>query len=81
MYFIVRFSEANVVVIVPQVWILDIERHWEKFVNFSMNKNQKFLCFYSVDMNAAPDFTTAKIRNFPATGLYEANLLYYKGKN
>lgn len=90
MFFIAYFNVPKVSVIVPKSWILDIDSHWEKFVNKSINRNQKFLCFYSTESGAidadgkpnvefAPDFTLPQNPTFPTKGCYTVNLNFYKG--
>lgn len=83
--------EPMVHVIVPITWIEDIDSHWEKFVNESINRNQRFKVFYSQeadatddfgwpDLSYVPNFTVAIDPQFPATGCYKAKLVAYKGK-
>lgn len=91
MYFIVYFLAPKIHVIIPQTWIHGIKDHWEKFVNNSINKNQKFVCYYSQCTEAmnegrpnadfVPDFSLRLDPNFPADGCYVAKLLLYKGKS
>lgn len=52
MYFIAFFIGPQISVIIPKSWILDIDENWEKFVNHSLNRNQKFVCFFSKQANA-----------------------------
>lgn len=95
MFFIAYFIDAKVHVIVPKTWVFEIDKHWEKFVNRSINRNQKFLCFYSEESDATiyreglgyepngnfiADFSLPKIKDFPRKGLYEANLFHFKCK-
>lgn len=42
-------------VVIPAEWIYDIENHFEKFINFSLNSNQWFLCYYTTKPNAFSD--------------------------
>lgn len=89
MYFIAHFAVPKMHVIVPKTWVMGIENHWEKFINNSINKNQKFLCFYSERPEAmnqgkpnagfVPDFNLGLNHVFPADGCYIANLVLYKG--
>lgn len=90
MYFVVQFLDPKMCSIVPKTWIKDIDAHWEKFVNRSINRNQKFLCFYSEKPEAldddmrpngkfAPNFNAGLSENFPDEGCYYANLIWYKG--
>lgn len=60
-YYVVFLLEQRKHVVVPAIWIKDIQKHVEKFLNNSLNRSQKFLCFYRPDdgrpdANAAPDF-------------------------
>lgn len=89
MYFIAHFLESRIHVIVPQTWVHAIDEHWEKFINNSINKNQKFICFYSERPEAmiqgrpndkfVPNFSLGLNHRFPEDGCYMANLLMYKG--
>lgn len=94
MYFIAYFVAPKLHVIVPKAWVFEIDKHWEKFVNKSINRNQKHLCFYSERPGAMidredqvkepvvsfnPDFNLAEENIFPAEGCYVANLICYKG--
>lgn len=47
MYFLAYLVSSKLNVIVSKTWIYDIDTHWQKFVNNGINRNQKFLCFYS----------------------------------
>lgn len=44
-YFVVFLREKKKYVVLPVNWIKDIENHFEKFVNNSLNTSQLFLCF------------------------------------
>lgn len=94
MYFIAYFDVPKLHVIIPKTWIMEVDKHWEKFVNNSINRNQKHLCFYSErpgamidreddekepDTNYVPDFTLDRCNIFPTEGCYTANLVTYKG--
>lgn len=91
MYFVVQFINSKMNLIIPKSWIKDIDCHWEKFVNRSINRNQKFLGFYSEkpealdgdkrpNGNFVPDFESGLAATFPGEGCYHAKLLWYKGK-
>lgn len=54
-YFVVFLREMQKNVILPMSWIKDIENHFEKFVNNSLNRSQLFLCFYPEDAHAFVD--------------------------
>lgn len=94
MYFIAYLVASKLHVIVPKTWIFEIDKHWEKFVNKSINRNQKHLCFYSERAGAMidrgddikepntsfkPDFSFQQENEFPDEGCYIAKLIYYKG--
>lgn len=91
MFFVVYILNANTHVIIPKRWIYDIDRHWEKFINFSLNRNQTFLVFYSENTDAmdkqgrpnvdfAPDFNLGTNVAFPENGCYLAKLCRFKGE-
>lgn len=88
MYFVAHFFAHDIYVIVPRTWIRDIDEHWEKFVNNSINRNQTFLCYYSkdaIDDQGKPDHTVLPVfqipvnANFVGAGCYYAKLVCYKG--
>lgn len=94
MYFIAYFDTPKLYAIIPKTWVKDIDKHWEKFVNNSINRNQKHLCFYSElpgamidredgekepNANCVPKFTFGQSNIFPAEGCYAAYLNKYKG--
>lgn len=94
MYFIVYFVKPKLHTIVPKTWIQEVDIHWEKFVNNSLNRNQKHLCFYSEEPGAMidrndqvkepnayfiPDFNLPQNNEFPAEGCYVENLICFKG--
>lgn len=91
MYFVAHFLKSGKHVVVPKTWIHDIDVHWEKFVNNSLNRNQRFLCFYTESDEAygedgkpngdfVPDFGLDVDPDFPKNGCYTVKLTYYKGK-
>lgn len=59
MFFVVYLRALKKNVILPAEWILDIENHLEKFINNSINRSQKFLCYYTSNdaafLNGCPD--------------------------
>lgn len=89
MYFVVQFLNPKMNLIVPKEWVKDIDEHWEKFVNRSINRNQVFLCFYSENPEAMDDHMcpnrnfppnfAAGMGDFPNDGCYQAHLLWFKG--
>lgn len=86
MYFVVRFEVSKTRAIIPVNWVLGINEQWEKFINLSMNHNQKFVCFYSErdeimrDLNFVPDFDNLEFVEFPNEGLYDIKLIFYAGE-
>lgn len=83
-------DRGSLYTVVPKTWIFSIDDHWEKFVNKSLNRNQRFLCFYNgfaqadddegrPNVDYVPDFSIPVGRCFPDTGCYYASLVYYKG--
>lgn len=92
MYFVVHLLKSGKHIVVPKTWIQSIDEHWEKFVNKSINRNQKFLCFYSERGEAmneegkpnsefVPNFSLCIDPDFPNDGCYMAKLILYKGKS
>lgn len=73
MFFVVRLADANKHHIFPKEWIRDSEIFLEKFVNYSINRNQTHLCFWSSKKNIfdepdgdyEPDFGAPLAVNFP----------------
>lgn len=68
-YFVVFLREMKKNVILPKLWVKDVDNHFEKFVNNSLNRSQLFLCFYPEttshaiingrpDENFEPDFNS-----------------------
>lgn len=59
MYFIVFLQALRKNVILPASWIYEVEDHFEKFMNKSINSTQWFLCYYtdknSAFINGCPD--------------------------
>lgn len=52
-YYVVYLHEKQKFVVVPAAWIKDIERHYEKFINNSLNRSQIFLCFHPDESSEA----------------------------
>lgn len=55
MYFVVYIIKLNKHVVVPATWIKGIAKQFEKFVNSSLNRSQKFLCYYTTNEAAFID--------------------------
>lgn len=58
-WFVVFLEKLNKNVVLPGSWIKNIRDHYEKFLNYTVNSSQKFLCFYTTneaafDMNNLP---------------------------
>lgn len=91
MYFVAHVLNNGTHIVVPKTWILSIDDHWEKFVNNSINRNQKFLCFYTERDEAmdeegkpsveyVPNFQLHVDPQFPTEGCYLTKLVLYKGR-
>lgn len=89
MFFEVFLTKPKKFVVVPSSWILGIDAQWEKFVNQSLNRNQKFLVFYSTRPEAidadqrpnedfVPDFDLRTDIDYPNEGCYVAKLVTFK---
>lgn len=71
MFFVVYLPILKRNVIIPIEWINDVGNHLEKFINNGLNKNQRFLCYYTTkaaafigdqpDKNHAPNFGLALV--------------------
>lgn len=81
-YFVVFLREKKKYVILPAKWINDIDNHLEKFVNYSLNCSQQFLCFYTEEthafINGRPDENFAP--DFNSTSCFKAKLKRFYGK-
>lgn len=93
MYFVVYLHKLNKHFVIPATWINGIENQMEKFVNVSLNKSQKFLCFYTTndaafidgrpDTTFVPDFSTMVDEvnvDGSFNGCFYGNLKQYKCK-
>lgn len=49
MYFVVYLRSLKRNVVLPATWIKNVENHFEKFINLSINRSQWFLCYYTND--------------------------------
>lgn len=61
MFYVVFLRKAKRNVIVPLEWVDDDEAQLEKFMNYGVNSNQAFRCFYSkkpavLNTNGIPNF-------------------------
>lgn len=89
---VVSIVGSNKLVVVPINWIMDINRNWEKFTNYGLNTNQKFVCYWSsrddaCDENVvpnnkfAPNFDANMADHFPCIdGCFNVKLIKFKGK-
>lgn len=91
-YYVVYLNLKQKNVIVPATWIKDIEQHYEKFVNNSLNRSQIFLCFYPdessqsfidgrPDENFEPDFQsencfTGKLKRYFGEQIEKLNTFF-----
>lgn len=79
MYFVAYLLDSKKHVVIPKTWVFDIKNHWEKFINHSINRNQKFLVFYSetcVNQEGQPDYDFEPDFN---ENCHLAKLIYFKG--
>lgn len=83
-YFVVfsRLVQKNI--ILPASWIQDIARHYEKFLNNSLNHSQVFLCFYPEAASHAFDDDGCPDKNFKpdfhSTSCFMGKLKRYYGE-
>lgn len=94
MYFVVYLSTLKRNVILPAEWIQNVEDHFEKFMNCSINSTQRFLCYYTTKDEAfidgkpnkdyMPDFDLAILQevnsNESFEGCFHGKLKKFKGK-
>lgn len=89
MYYIVYILENNAYAIVPENWIKDIDDHKEKFLNYSINSNQAYVCFWTqsraarfpnrmLKLDFEPNFNLGFGRIFPAEGNYLCKIIKAK---
>lgn len=92
MYFIVFFEAINKNVVLPANWIMEIENHMEKFLNYGINSNQVFRCFYPANKEAfdengcpksefQPDFDLLLRDNFDEDGCFFGKVKKCRGIN
>lgn len=92
MGFLVAFLiEIRKNVIVPISWVHNLSAQHEKFMNYGLNCNQKFLCFYTDNLEAfnddgsprhdyVPDFDLEMKNSIDGDGCYIAKLRIFKSK-
>lgn len=49
MFFVVYFACAKQHFVVPAVYIYHLDEVFQKFMNYSCNSNQKYLCYYPLN--------------------------------
>lgn len=71
-------------IIIPSHWLDADEKQIEKFINYGLNHNQKYRCYYNVNKNFdfEPNFDDFPIENilFPNEGCYIAKIIKFKSK-
>lgn len=94
MYFIVYLEKLNKNVILPSNWIKNIDLHFEKFINRSINRSQAQLCYYTTNAEAFEadncprkewpasfvNMAHDPIDSQPFDGCFFGFLQYFKGK-
>lgn len=84
-FFVVVFlREERVNVIIPINWIDADAAQIEKFLNYGVNRNQRYRCYYNENDNFDfhPNFDNFPIGNavYPDEGCYIGHLLKFKRK-
>lgn len=83
MHFVVFLCAAEKYVVIPPHWVLDGRNVWAKFVNYGLNSNQTYLCYYKrrngnfseddgADFQNLPRFSLDIVDEYPSA-LLEAN--------
>lgn len=95
MYFAVFLEDVEKYIVVPPHWIKDGKAIWEKFVNYGVNSNQTYLCYYKrkngnfsedagADFDFEPNFGACLTAEYPSVGLaacYRCNIRrFFYGK-
>lgn len=86
MFFCVVFFPApKKNVVIPTHWIDADESHIEKFMNYGVNRNQKYRCYYNENrelVDFRPKFDGFPIGNsvFPNEGCYIGKIVVFKRK-
>lgn len=91
MFFVVYLLKLKKNVILPTSWVKDVDDHFEKFVNNSINRNKKFRCYYTTNMDLfeqngcpkydfEPDFNLDYVENTDGDfdGCFEGKLKVFK---
>lgn len=85
MFYVVFLRKSKKNVIVPLEWVDDDEDQLEKFMNYGINSNQAFRCFYSeksamFDRNGIPKAFVPNFEEYPVDGSVFPNDGCYMGK-
>lgn len=74
MYFVVYFVNAKKYLVIPKYWVFDHGVALEKFINYSLNSNQKHMCYFANDVDQdsmlwhEPNFDAPFVNEFPFHG-------------
>lgn len=81
MFFVMYLPTLKENVIIPVEWINDVGQHLEKFINNGLNKNQRYLLYYTTkeaafigdrpDKNYSPDFNRALVTKVNRNGEFD----------
>lgn len=85
MFYVVFLRKPKKNVIVPAEWVDDDEAQFEKFMNYGINSNQAFRCFYSekpavLNRNGIPNAFHPNFEEYPVDGSVFPNEGCYMGK-
>lgn len=85
-YFVVYATGAKKHVVIPENWVFEHEIMIEKFVNYSINRNQNHLCFWSNETNendepyGEPNFNATRSHMFDGEICFYGKLVKYYSK-
>lgn len=81
-YYVVFLRELGKYVVLPTTWIKDIDKHYVKFINNSLNRSQQFLCFYTTSEEAYIDGRPDEnfVADFNSEHCFRGKLKRYVGK-
>lgn len=86
MCFVVYFIAADTHIVIPNHWIYQHQIAVEKFINYALNTNQTFLCFFADNVSNdqmlehLPNFHAPRIVEYPfsgSEGCFEANMVKF----
>lgn len=85
MFYIVYLKKPKKNVIIPLEWVDNDEAQLEKFMNYGINSNQGFRCFYTekpaaIDRNGVPKAFHPNFDKYPIDGAVFPNDGCYIGK-